>query len=108
MSICRFLAIVVLAFSAQAAIAETVRLRCEFWHPNLGQQDDRTRAIDLAARTCNGEPCNGEPCKISDSELAWKAEGGRADLKVDRIAGEGSLTYMSESLGQFKNCKPLA
>lgn len=98
----RVLVIAMLAFSAHAAIAETVHLKCEFWHPRLGQQDDKTLVVDLAARTCNGEPC-----KISDSELVWKEEGGRADLKIDRIAGEGSMTYLSELLGQFKNCKRL-
>jgi outer membrane biogenesis lipoprotein LolB len=90
----------VLALSAHAVAAETVQLRCEFWHKRLGQLEDKTYAIDFDAGTCNGQPC-----KISATELKWQAHGGREEFKIDRVAGEGTLTVLSDETAVYKNCK---
>lgn len=94
------LSISLLGFGTQASGAETVQLRCEFWHKRLGQMNDKTYLTDSDARTCNGEPC-----KISDTELKWQEEGGRVELTIDRVAGEGTLTFQSDEMVLFKNCK---
>lgn len=94
------LSISLLGFGTPALKAETVQLKCEFWHKRLGQMDDKTFLIDSDARTCNGEPC-----RISDAELRWHEEGGRVELKMDRVAGEGILTFQSDEMVLFKNCK---
>jgi hypothetical protein len=94
------LTIAVLALGTHTVSAETVQLRCEFWHKRLGQLDDKTHVIDFDARTCNGQPC-----KISDTELKWQDEGGRAEFKIDRVAGEGTLTVLSDEMALYKNCK---
>jgi len=94
------LTVAVLAFGAPAVSAEKLEVKCEYWHKRLGQLEDRTNRIDLDARTCNGQPC-----AISDAEFKWQEEGGRADLRIDRIAGNGTVTYLSDVIADQKNCK---
>ena len=79
--------------------AEPTRLKCEAWHPRLGQNADKSFAIDLAARTCAGQPCS-----ISDVEFKWQEQGGRYTFAMNRKSGEGTLVYQGELLFSYKNC----
>jgi hypothetical protein len=90
----------VLALGTHTVSAETVQLKCEFWHKRLGQLEDKTHTIDFDARTCNGHPC-----QISDTELKWEAHGGRELWKIDRVAAEGTLTVFTDEMAVYKNCK---
>ena len=92
--------VALLAFGAPTASAEKLEVKCEYWHKRLGQLDDRTHRIDMDARTCNGQPCT-----ISDTEFKWQEEAGRADLRIDRVAGEGTVSYLSDAIADQKNCK---
>ena len=94
------LTVVVLAFGAPAVNAEKLEVKCEYWHKRLGQLDDKTNRIDLDARTCNGHPCT-----ISDTEFKWQEEAGRWDLRIDRVTGEGTISYLSDVIADQKNCK---
>lgn len=46
-----------LCVTVSARGADTSTLRCEEWHPRLGQNPDKLFAIDLSSKTCNGQPC---------------------------------------------------
>lgn len=80
--------------------AEVVTLKCEEWHPRLGQMADKTIAIDSSAKTCNRLPCT-----ISDTELKWNDQNGRAEVVVNRTAGEGTVVYQGDVAALYKNCK---
>ena len=94
------LTIAVLALGTPTVSAETVQMKCEFWHKRLGQLEDKTHTIDFDARTCNGQPC-----KISDTELKWQQQGGREEFKIDRVAGEGTVSILGDEMAHYKNCK---
>ena len=79
--------------------AEPARLKCEEWHPRLGQNADKYFAIDLTAKTCAGQPCS-----ISDTEFKWQEEGGRITIAVNRQSGEGTRVFQGELLFSYKNC----
>jgi hypothetical protein len=89
----------VLACAVSAANAEVVQLKCEYWHKRLGQLADKTYAIDFDAKTCNGQPC-----KITDAELKWTEEGGRMELTISRVTGEGTQLVLSEEIALYKSC----
>ena len=91
--------------AASAACAQTVAnrpatLKCEEWHPRLGQLADRTHRIDFAAKTCNGQSC-----AISDGEFKWQDQNGQVEVTINRASGEGRLIYRGELTANFKNCK---
>jgi len=88
------LTVAVLAFGAPTVSAGKLEVKCEYWHKRLGQLDAKTNRIDLDARICNGQPCT-----ISDTEIKWQEEAGRADLRIDRVAGEGLVSYLSDVIG---------
>ena len=98
----RSLSLTATALAACTSIfgAEVVTLRCEEWHPRLGQMADKTIAIDVSAKTCNGQPCS-----ISDAELKWSDQNGRVVVVVNRAAGEGTVVYQGDLAAMYKNCK---
>jgi outer membrane biogenesis lipoprotein LolB len=89
-----------LSICTHAAGAETATLKCEQWHPRLGQIADQTHAIDFTAKTCNGQPC-----AISENALRWQEQNGRAEIAINRTLGEGTLVYQGEAMASYKNCK---
>jgi hypothetical protein len=93
-----WLAVAVLV-AASAFGAAPAKLNCETWHPRIGQSEDKPVAIDFDARTCNGEPC-----LISDAELRWKEQNERYVFVVNRLSGEGSMSYQGEVLFLLKKC----
>lgn len=103
-SVCSFvLALPVLTVCTSVAGAEVVTLKCEEWHPRLGQMADKTIAIDFSAKTCSGQPC-----VISDTELKWSDQNGRVVVVVNRTAGEGTVVYQGDLAALYKNCKVAA
>jgi hypothetical protein len=84
---------------ASAIGAESATLKCEEWHPRLGQNPDRTFAIDLAAKTCNGNPCS-----ISEGEFKWQEHNGRYEVVVNRRTGDGTFFSQGDLVFSFKNC----
>lgn len=88
-----------LACAGSAVNAEVIQMKCEFWHKRLGQLADNNYTIDLDAKNCNGHPC-----KISETELKWSEEGGRMDITINRVTGEGSLLVFSEETALYKGC----
>ena len=81
--------------------AETATLKCEEWHPRMGQLADKVHVIDFTAKTCNGQPC-----AISENALRWQEQNGRAEIAINRDSGEGTLVYLGEAMASYKNCKP--
>jgi hypothetical protein len=92
-----------LPVSTFALSAETSTLKCEEWHPRLGQIADKSIPIDLTAKTCNGQPCN-----VSDAEFKWKEQNGQAEFTINRTSGEGSVVYQGAAASSYKNCKLIA
>jgi len=90
---------VMLACAASAVNAEVIQMKCEFWHKRLGQLADNTYTIDLDAKNCNGHSC-----KISETELKWSEEGGRMEVTLNRVTGDGTLLVPSEETGFYKGC----
>ncbi|MEP7284117.1 MAG: hypothetical protein ABI696_19230 [Rubrivivax sp.] len=91
---------VVPSILASAAVgAEPAKLKCEEWHPRLGQNADKSFAIDVAAKTCAGQPCS-----MSDTEFKWQEQQGRYMTTINRQSGEGTLIYLGELLFSYKNC----
>jgi len=80
--------------------AESATLKCEQWHPRMGQLADKLHIIDFTAKTCNGQPC-----AISETALRWQDENGRIEIAIDRTSGEGTLVYQGEAMASYKNCK---
>jgi len=80
--------------------AEMSMLKCEEWHPRLGQSADKSFAIDLKAKTCNGQPC-----AISEAQFKWSEGNGRYELTFDRASGEGTRLISGELVFSYKNCK---
>ena len=100
-NICSFVSLAtVLAVCTSVVRAEVVTLKCEEWHPRLGQMADKVIAIDASAKTCNGQPCI-----ISDTELKWNEQNGRVSVVVNRTAGEGTVVYQGDLAATYKNCK---
>ena len=89
----------VLAMAATASAADVAALKCEEWHPRLGQNPDVSFAINFAAKTCAGQPC-----EISDAAFKWQGQNGRYDLSIDRASGQGKVTYLGDLLFSYKNC----
>jgi len=89
--------------AAPAIGAAPVTLNCEEWHPRLGQNAEKRVTIDFDAKTCNGAPC-----LISEAELRWKEQNDRYAFVVDRVSGEGSMSYQGEVLFVYKKCTPAA
>jgi hypothetical protein len=94
-----FLVAVAVLMGAPAAEAEPTKLKCEEWHPRLGQNPDKLFAIDLDAKTCNGQPCS-----MSDAEFKWQEQNGRYETTINRRSGDGTLVYQGELLFSYKNC----
>lgn len=95
-----FLPIAVAVLLATPAFGgEPMKLRCDEWHPRLGQNPDKLFIVDLEAKTCNGKPCS-----ISDSEFKWQEQNGRYKTTVNRRSGDGTLVYQGELLFSYKNC----
>ena len=90
---------VIALLSAPSVGAEPTSLKCEEWHPRLGQNADKSFAIDLGAKTCAGQPCS-----ISDTEFKWQEQGGRYTIAINRRSGDGTLVYQAELLFTYKNC----
>jgi hypothetical protein len=88
-----------LVVAAAASAADVAALKCESWHPRLGQNPDVSFAIDFAAKTCDRQPC-----AISDAAFKWQGLNGRSDVVMDRTTGEGTVTYLGELLFTYKNC----
>jgi len=86
--------------AAPALGAESGKLKCEEWHPRLGQNPDKLVAIDFDAKKCNGAPC-----LISAAEFKWKEQNDRYEFVVNRLTGEGSMAYQGEVLFLYKSCK---
>jgi hypothetical protein len=80
--------------------AEISMLKCEEWHPRLGQVADKSFAMDLTAKTCNGQPC-----AISQAQFKWSEGNGRYEFTFDRASGEGTRFYTGELVFSYKNCK---
>jgi hypothetical protein len=98
--ICAFLLFTTAFFvTPSAGSADTSTLRCEEWHPRLGQNPDKVFAIDLSSKTCNGQPC-----MISDEDFKWQEQGGRYDVAINRKSGEGKVVLQGELLFSYKSC----
>ena len=85
--------------AAKAVGAESGKLKCEEWHPRLGQNADKLFAIDFDAKTCNGQPCS-----ISDVEFKWQEQNGRYETILNRLTGEGTFSYQGEMLFSYRSC----
>ena len=92
-----------LSVPAWAGGTDTATLRCEEWHPRLGQNPDKVFAIDLSSKTCNGQPCT-----ISDEDFKWQEQNGRYDLVINRKSGDGKVVLQGELLFSYKNCRLIA
>jgi hypothetical protein len=80
--------------------AEMSILKCEEWHPRLGQLADKSFAIDLTAKTCSGQPC-----AISEAQFKWSEGNGQYELAFDRASGEGTRFVSGQLVFSYKNCK---
>jgi hypothetical protein len=88
---------------APAIGSEPTKLKCEVWHPRLGQNPDKLFAIDLDTKTCNGQPCS-----MSDTEFKWQEQNGRYETTVNRRSGDGTFVYQGELVFSYKNCVPIS
>ncbi len=84
---------------ASALSAEPAKLKCEEWHPRLGQNPDKVFSIDLDAKTCNGQPCS-----MSDAEFKWQELNGRYETTINRRSGDGTFFSQGELVFSYKNC----
>ncbi len=86
----------------QPAMAQTLQLMCENWHPRLGQMNDVAFVIDVSRQTCNANPC-----KITEGELSWSEGGGRYEYSINRLTGEGQVRLYgaSEPTQILKSCR---